>query len=129
MRKNARQRADHNRGRIDHQRAVVAVCIFDQITDGFTATATGHVFVRCGADQARLGQRLACAASSAIPTAAGTAGDQEVDVFQNLVSFGECRGTKTQGRNCGDHCAPSYFECHDLSSHLTTVRNAAQLDV
>mmetsp|Transcript_34103 Transcript_34103/g.43940 ORF Transcript_34103/g.43940 Transcript_34103/m.43940 type:complete len:305 (+) Transcript_34103:148-1062(+) len=76
---NAGQGADHDWGGVHHQCAVVAVGVFDQVTNGFTAAAARHVFVRCIAHDTGFGKSFAGATCSAVPAATCAARDQEVD--------------------------------------------------
>ena len=91
MWKHTGERANDDRCRVDHQCAMLAVGVFDQIADRFTAAAAGHVFIRCRAHEARFGQRFAGPACGSVPTTAGAAGDEEVDAVYNLVTAGKNR--------------------------------------
>ena len=115
VREHTGERADHDRGGVHHQRAVVALGVFDQVADGLAAAAAGHVLIRCGANEACIGQRLARAARGAVPAATGAAGDQKVNAVQHLVATGQCRGAK--GHGCGrsnDQGATAQFQCHQI---------------
>src|SRR5690606_31716505 len=72
---------DDDGGGVDHQCLVGLGRRFDQMGDGFGAATGRDVLVRGGGDEAGFGQRLAGAAGRVVPTTAGTAGDQKVDVI------------------------------------------------
>ena len=61
----------------------------NKMVQGFSAAAAGHVFERRMFEDAGIHQRLANASGRAVPTAAGTAGNQKMDFFRN--EFGRSR--------------------------------------
>ena len=93
------QRANDDGRGVDHQRAVVGGGVLDEETDGLAAAAAGHVLVRGRADDAGFGQRLSGAAGGTVPAAAGAAGNEEMDLVDDLV---RC----IDGAHCAKH------QCH-----------------
>ena len=111
MREYACQRTNHDRCGIDHQRAVVACGVLDQIADGLAATATGHVLVRRRSDEPRLCQGLTRAAGRPVPAAAGTAGDQKVDRIYDLMAVRDRRSGDSCCQRCRNECATRDCPC------------------
>ena len=105
------QRADHDRCGIDHQRAMIAGGILDEIADGLTAAAARHVFVRGLTNEACLCQRLTRAAGRAVPAATSAAGDQKVDRVDDLMAIGDSRASDPCCQRCGDECTPRNCPC------------------
>ena len=58
---------------------MIALGIFDQIADRFSAAAAGHVLKGRLAQKARLGQRFTGSASGSIPSSSGTAGNEKMN--------------------------------------------------
>ena len=98
LRENARERADDDGRRVDHQRPLVAVRILDQKADGLAAAAARHVFVGCRADQTCACQGFARTACCSVPTATGTTGDQKVDAVDDLMAIRHCLSAKAHGQ-------------------------------
>ena len=96
LRKDLLQRADDDGGGSHHQGFAALGCGFNQMGDGFSPAAAGHVFVGGVPQQSAFGEGLPGSAGGSVPSPAGPAGNEKVNVFHRLLGPGGRDGRKRQ---------------------------------